>query len=76
MRRFNSPFNGQRYLLNTNTGEIHDLDNEFASCQIDKIKLGHIRMGDTYAECHLGAVMLDCPQSNGCYYCLREKDNG
>lgn len=35
MRRSQTPFNGKRFLLNINTGEIHDLDNETAECKID-----------------------------------------
>ena len=38
MRRHEPPFNGKRFLLNQNTGEIHDLDNETYSCHIDKIE--------------------------------------
>ena len=29
--------NGERYLGNTNTMEVHDLDNEKPQCQIDQI---------------------------------------
>jgi hypothetical protein len=35
MRRSQTPFNGKRFLLNINTGEIHDLDNETAECKND-----------------------------------------
>lgn len=48
MRRSQAPFNGKRFLLNINTGEIHDLDNEIAECKIDKIKPEHIRMDNSY----------------------------
>ena len=75
MRRYNSPFNGKRYLLNTNTGEVHDLDNETFYCHIDDIKSEHIRMGDTYMNCLIYAKMYGCPNGNRCYYCLRDKDN-
>lgn len=77
MRRYESPFNGKRYLLNRNTGEIHDLDNESPHCKINQIKTEHIWMDDSYMDCLIAAAML-CPdvKSNGCYYCLREKDNG
>ena len=76
MRRPHSPFNGKRFLLNTNTGEIHDLDNETDQCQIDSINPEHIYMGDSYMNCVIASKMFKCPNSNGCYYCLREKDNG
>ena len=44
MRRCNSPFNGNRYVLNKNTGEIHDLDRETSCCRINDIKSEHIFM--------------------------------
>jgi hypothetical protein len=74
MRRFQSPFNGKRFLLNINTGEIHDLDNETAECQIDKIKPEHIRMDNSYMSCLIYSKMMNYPNGNGCYYCLRDKD--
>ena len=40
MRRYTGNMNGERYLGNTNTKEVHDLDNENTSpsgCQIDEI---------------------------------------
>ena len=51
MRRSQTPFNGKRFLLNINTSEIHDLDNETAECKIDKIKPEHIRMDNSYMSC-------------------------
>ena len=45
MRRYTGNMNGERYLGNTNTKEVHDLDNENTSpdgCQIDEIiSAGH-----------------------------------
>jgi len=42
MRRFIGHTNGEQYLGNSNTKEVHDLDNEKTSCQIDEIiKAGH-----------------------------------
>lgn len=45
MRRRNGNMNGEKYLGNTNTKEVHDLDKEDTSesgCQIDEIiKAGH-----------------------------------
>lgn len=37
MRRYTGNMNGERYLGNTNTTEVHDLDNEQTNCQIDEI---------------------------------------
>lgn len=76
MRRGKHPFNGQRFVLNKNTGEIHDLDNEAAMCKIDEINSDHVYSCDSYTNALIAAAIL-CPNrnSNGCYYCLKEKDN-
>lgn len=50
MRRCNSPFNGNRYMLNKNTGEIHDLDRETSRCRINDIKSEHIFNCSSYEE--------------------------
>jgi len=44
-RRYRSPFNGKRYIGNTNSNEVHDLDNEDSNgpCHIDLIKDEHIK---------------------------------
>lgn len=76
MRRFNPPFNGQRFLLNKNTGEIHDLDRETDFCRINSISSDHIYMGDSYMNCFIHAQISHCPSPNGCYYCQPEKDIG
>ncbi len=76
MRRFNPPFNGKRFLLNKNTGEIHDLDKETDACRINDIVPDHIYMGDSYMGCLIYAQMYHCPSPNGCFYCQPEKDNG
>ena len=48
MRRYTGNMNGERYLGNTNTTEVHDLDNEQKSCQIDEILMlgttNHLRI--------------------------------
>lgn len=41
-RRYRAPFYGKRYIGNTNTNEVHDLDNEKTGCQIDQIKDSHV----------------------------------
>lgn len=44
MRRYKGNMNGERYCGNTNTKEVHDLDNETDNCQIDEIiQAGHDR---------------------------------
>ncbi|NBJ93233.1 3-hydroxyacyl-CoA dehydrogenase [Parablautia muri] len=76
MRRFNPPYNGHRFLLNKNTGEIHDLDRETAYCRINDINPGHIYTSDSYLSCLIYAKAEHCPNPNGCFYCQPEKDKG
>lgn len=76
MRRAEYPYSGKRYLLNINTGEIHDLDFEVSQCHIHDIRLEKIYMSDTYEEAQLHAIMVDQRNPNGCYYCYPFKDNG
>lgn len=77
MRRYQLPYNGKRYLLNTNTGEIHDLDKETENCRINAIKPEHIYMTDDYDRAQAHAVLLDnISNPNGCHYCNPSKDNG
>jgi len=52
-RRYKPPYNGKRYLGNTNDMKVHDLDNEKtgeSECQIDEIKHEHIKMYDYHFE--------------------------
>lgn len=51
-RRYRPPFNGNRYIGNINTNEVHDLDNEKTNCQIDEIKDSHIKTfsPDTHSQ--------------------------
>lgn len=76
MRRYKSPFNGYRFLLNKNTGEIHDLDAETSNCRIDQIRPEHIVMAKSYTDCQIRSAMLKCPTGNGCFYCLPQNDRG
>lgn len=76
MRRNYSPFNGKRFILNTNTGEIHDLDHEAKNCKIDNIKPEHIYACGTYEEAKMYEIFVSTPPCNGCFYCLPSKDIG
>lgn len=76
MRRHIKPFNGKRYVLNASTGEIHDLDNEQPQCRIDEINPEHIFNEDDYDSAVFRAVMLNCKNPNGCFFCNRQKDKG
>ena len=77
LRRYISPYNGKRYLLNKNTLEIHDLDKETPFCKIDEIRPEHVYNCGSYEEAKIYAFMvLNTNDENGCHYCLPEKDNG
>lgn len=54
MRRYKWPFNGNRFIGNVNTMEVHDSDNEQYDCEIDKIKTEHVRTfsPDTLYQAH------------------------
>lgn len=77
MRRYNSPFNGNRYVLNKATGEIHDLDNETSHCQIDEMNPDNVVNCVSYEDAQIRAIIVEnCANPNGCHYCNRSKDNG
>lgn len=64
MRRHNGNMNGERYLGNANTKEVHDLDNEKTSCQIDEIiKAGHDRPYDYLSTAHSDGY-------DNCHWCI------
>jgi hypothetical protein len=69
MRRYGSPIHGRRYVGNTNTTEVHDLDNEKTGtneCQIDEIiAAGHARTfnPDTLDQAHGEGY-------DNCQYCI------
>lgn len=77
MRRHNPPYNGNRFVLNKNTGEIHDLDNEKDPCRINEIKSDHVINCESYEDAAIRAVFLSSLSgANGCYYCCPSKHNG
>lgn len=76
MRRYTKPFDGNRYVLNKATGEIHDLDCETPQCRINEMKPENVFNCMSYEHAQLHAIMVDQTNPNGCYYCLRSKDNG
>lgn len=69
MRRYNAPINGKRFVGNTNTTEVHDLDNEktgTSECQINEIiSAGHVVTfnPDTLEQAH--QIGYD-----NCNYCI------
>ncbi len=63
-RRLGFPLFGVRYCGNTNTTEVHDLDNELNVCQINKIiQAGHAIPFDTLDEAHRAG-------HDNCLYCI------
>ena len=64
MRRTGPPLNGARYCGNKNTMEVHDLDNEKTSCQIDEIiKAGNAVPYNSLSEAHAAG-------HDNCAWCL------
>ena len=63
-RRRKKGLDGERYCGNTNTLEVHDLDNENTNCQIDEIlEAGHAKPFNSLTAAHnLGY--------DDCAYCL------
>lgn len=74
MRRYGYPFLGKQYLLNKNTNELHDLDNEHQFCEINKINAEHILMFEKLDD-GLAYQKRIFGKSNGCYWCLRPHHN-
>lgn len=63
-RRYNGNMNGERYLGNKNTTEVHDLDNENTNCQINEIiKAGNDRPFGTHSEAKSAGY-------DNCAYCI------
>ena len=63
-RREGNPLFGARYCGNTNTTEVHDLDNELVVCQIDEIiQAGHAITFNTLDEAHRAG-------HDNCHYCI------
>jgi len=71
MRRNYAPFNGKQYLLNQNTKEVHDLDNENTNCQINEIKSDHIKMFDDVSAA-LNYPNTYTRNNDGCKHCLSQ----
>ena len=61
---------GFRYIINKNTGEIHDLDNEHKNCHI-----GMMRKAKYITKAKL-FKLLKSGKANGCRYCLKKWDTG
>lgn len=64
-RRYRQPFNGKQFIGNTNTNEVHDLDNEQSNCRIDQIKNEHIKT--FIPDSHLKAKNEGF---DNCYWCI------
>ena len=63
-RRWKGNMNGERYCGNTQTKEVHDLDNEKSQCQIDEIiAAGHDKPFNTLEAAHTAGY-------DNCHYCV------
>jgi len=65
-RRYSGHMNGERYLANTSPSklEVHDLDNEKVSCQIDEIiKAGHDKPYNSHEAANRDGY-------DNCAYCI------
>lgn len=76
MRRYNYPYNGKQFVLNTNTAEVHNLDKETSYCRINEIKNEHIFNCDSYGQAQLYSLSFCKTSCNGCAYCMPEKNTG
>lgn len=76
MVRMQRPFNGKRFILNLNTGEIHDLFYETPECRIDEIRPDHVRAYDSYEQAEIAARVRGTTHVNGCHYCNSSRDTG
>jgi hypothetical protein len=66
VRRYAPPLYGTKYCGNTNTTEVHDLDNEQTNCKIDGIiRDGHAKAfnPDTLTQAHSEGY-------DNCAYCI------
>lgn len=77
MQRDYPPFNTNRFILNKETGEIHDLNNEKPQCNIDSMNPHNVLGFDRFDHAQIHAVLVEhLPNPNGCHYCFPSKDNG
>ncbi len=76
MRRYLAPFNGKRYVLNYNTQEIHDLDNETQACLINLMSDKNVYNCDTYEFARVESLLKTGKNANGCKFCLPSKNTG
>ena len=75
MRRYNPPFTGEQFVLNTNTLEVHDLDREKSVCKINDIMPEHIHNCESYIAAGSYSLMVFEKSCNGCAYCMPERHN-
>lgn len=67
-RRFRGDMTGEQYCANTAKREVHDLDSESGSCQIDKI----IAAGNDRPYHTLASAKRD--GHDNCHWCLGESE--
>lgn len=68
-RRLGSPLFGVRFCGDTDTKEVHDLDNELSICQIGEIiQTGHVISFNTLDEAYQAG-------HDNCHYCIGGSDS-
>lgn len=76
IKRYEQPYNGKQFLLNTNTNELHDLNVEKPDCKINEIRKEHIIMFDAL-DAGLFYQRNNYPYKvNGCAHCLPQYHTG
>ena len=69
-RRWVGHLNGERYVGNTDSKHVHDLENEQTSCQIDElIRAWNDRLFTTLGGAHAAGY-------DNCAYCLGRSKRG
>lgn len=69
MRRYQSPYYGKRFILDTKTGVAHDLKDELPECRIDEISAKYVFGSDQL----FGGIKHFSKYKNDCEYCLKFK---
>jgi hypothetical protein len=65
---------GYSYLLNLNTGEVHDLKNPKPSCGVDKMSKKNKKYLTISDYLKIEDTIINHHKVNGCRFCLAEND--
>lgn len=76
MRQYGPPYLKGKFLLNTNTGEIHDLSKEKEGCKIQSMSPEHAQFFENLDRAFQYGHLYTDKVCNGCAHCLSEYDIG